>query len=64
LYTNNAIDIFYPYTWFFTNYLVFMTYCGPMPFMYLLGILHFILAYFSYKFLFFWYNRKAYGFDE
>lgn len=32
--------------------------------MYILGIIHFILGYWVYKYLFFRYNRKAYGFDE
>lgn len=64
LYTNNQIEIFYIYSWFFTNYLVYMTYSGAMPFMYILGTLHFILGYWVYKCMFFWYNRKAYGFDE
>jgi hypothetical protein len=35
-----------------------------MPFMYFLGIIHFLLGYFVYKYLFFRYNRKAFGFDE
>lgn len=64
MYTNKQIDIFYLYSWFFTNYLVYMTYCGSMPFMYILGLIHFILAYWCYKYLFFRFNRKAFGFDE
>jgi len=64
LYTNSPIAVFYPYSWFFTNFLVFMTYGGSMPIMYILGIIHFILAYLSYKFLFVWHNRIAFGFDE
>lgn len=64
LYTNQPIKVFYIYSAFFTNFMVYMTYCGAMPFMYILGIIHFILGYTCYKFLFFWYNRKAYGFDE
>lgn len=41
-----------------------MTYCATMPFMYILGIIHFILGYTCYKYLFFWYNRRTFGFDE
>lgn len=64
LYTNLPIEVFYPYSWFFTNFLVFLTYSTPMPLMYVLALIHFILAYVSYKFLFLWYNRIPYGFDE
>lgn len=60
---NKPIDVFYPYSWFFTNLMVYMTYGGSMPIMYILGTIHFLLAYLSYKFLFIWYNRTAYGFD-
>ena len=63
VYSNKPVQVFYIYSWFFTNYLVFMTYCGSMPLMFVFGILHFWLAYLSYKFLFVWYNRATQGFD-
>lgn len=53
----------YVYSWFFTNFLVFMTYSGAMPIMYILGMFHFILAYLCYKYLFLTYNSITYGFD-
>jgi hypothetical protein len=64
LYSNNMIDVFYLYIWFFTNLLVYMTYGGGMPLMYLLGFIHFALGYLAYKYLFIDYHRKSYGFDE
>ena len=63
-YTNAPIDVFYPYSWFFTNLLVYFTYSGAMPIMYILGTLHFYLAYHAYKFTFIWYNMTAIGFDD
>jgi hypothetical protein len=44
--------------------MVFMTYSAVMPIMYILGALHFVLAYICWKFLFVWYNRTSFGFDE
>jgi hypothetical protein len=64
IYTNQPIKVFYLYATMFTNFLVYMTYCGSMPFMYILGFIHFILGYLAYKWLFFEFHRKAYGFDE
>lgn len=64
LYTNNLVQCFYLYVWFFTNYLIYYTYSGSMPLMYGLGTLHFFLAYVSYKFLFIYFYRISYGFDD
>jgi hypothetical protein len=61
---NKPIDSFYPYSWFLTNMFAYMTFAGPMPMMYLFGILHWYLSFWAYKFLFVWYNRKTPGFDE
>jgi hypothetical protein len=58
------VQVFYIYTWFFTNYLIYYTYSGSMPLMYGLGALHFFLGYLTYKFLFIDFYRKTYGFDE
>jgi len=56
--------VFYIYAWFFTNLMVYLTYAGSMPIMYILGALHFFLAYVVYRLLFIGYNRVAYGFDD
>lgn len=39
-------------------------YGGGMPFMYVLGFLHFLICYWVWKWLLFTYFRKAYNFDE
>lgn len=57
-------EVFYPYTWFFTNFAVYLTYGGGMPLMYLLGFIFFLVSYICYKWLFVDFYRKSYGFDE
>lgn len=64
LYTGKLIETFYPYSWFFTNILIYYMYCGAMPFMYVLGLLHFLVCYWVWKWLLFTYFRKSYNFDE
>lgn len=56
--------MFYPYSWFFTNIAIYYMYSGGMPLMYLFGIIHFIGAYYCYRFLFIFYHRKSWHFDE
>lgn len=58
------IETFYPYSWFFTNILIYYMYCGAMPLMYVLGLFHFIVCYWVWKWLLFTYFRKSYNFDE
>ena len=58
------MEVFYPYSWFFTNLLIFYMYSGAMPIMYVLGVIHFICAYLSYKFLLGGFFRKSHNFDE
>jgi hypothetical protein len=64
LYTNKMVEVFYLYSWFFTNLLVYLMFGGSMPIMYILGSIFFLLSYLSYKFLFIDYYRKSYGFSE
>ena len=45
-----------------TNYLIYYLYGGGMPFMYILGII--LGSYINYKFLFFYWHQKSFGFNE
>lgn len=56
--------VFYVYSWYFTNLLVYYTYGGAMPLMWLLGALFWVLGYLCWKFLTICFYRKTYGFDE
>ena len=56
--------VFYVYSWYFTNYLVYYMYAGAMPLMWLLGVIFWVLGYISWKFLTICFYRKTYGFDE
>lgn len=58
------MEVFYPYSWFFTNLLIFYMYSGAMPIMYVLGVIHFVCGYLSYKFLLVGFFRKSHNFDE
>lgn len=64
LYTGRMIETFHPYSWFFTNILIYYMYCGAMPAFYVLGFLHFTICYWVWKWLLFTYFRKSYNFDE
>jgi len=63
-YLNKMMAVFYVYSWYFTNYLVYYMYAGAMPLMWLLGIIFWVLGYISWKFLTICFYRKTYGFDE
>ena len=63
-YLNKLMLVFYVYSWYFTNLLVYYTYGGAMPLMWLLGALFWILGYYCWKFLAICFYRKTYGFDE
>jgi Kef-type K+ transport system membrane component KefB len=56
--------VFYVYSWYFTNYLVYYMYAGAMPLMWLLGVIFWVFGYVSWKFLTICFYRKTYGFDE
>jgi hypothetical protein len=64
LYTGRLIETFFPYSWFFTNLMIYYMYCGAMPFFYILGFLHFTICYWCWKWLLLRYFRKSYNFDE
>lgn len=62
-YTGEPVKIWYLYAWFFTNVLIYYLYSSGMPLMYLFGIIFFVCNYLAYKFLFFYWNQKAFGWD-
>ena len=64
LYTGMLMEVFYPYSWFFTNLLIYFMFSGGMPIMYLFGMIHFILGYYCYKYLLLKFFRKSNNFDE
>lgn len=63
-YSGLIFDVFYPYSWFFTNFLIIYMYSGGMPIMYLFGAIHTMLGYLIYKFLVLKCYRRSYNFDE
>lgn len=63
-YSGIIFEVFYPYSWFFTNFLIIYMYSGGMPIMYLFGAVHTMLGYLIYKFLVLKCYRKSFNFDE
>ena len=43
LYTGKLMEVFYPYSWFFTNLLIYYMYSGGMPIMYPVSYTHLTL---------------------
>jgi hypothetical protein len=64
LYSGVIFKVFYPYSWFFTNFLIIYMYSGGMPIMYLFGAIYCGLGYVIYKFLVVKCYRKSFNFDE
>jgi len=62
-YTGEPVKIWYLYAWLFTNIMIYYLYSSGMPLMYLFGIIFFTVNYLAYKFLFFYWNQKAFGWD-
>lgn len=55
--------IWYFYSWFFTNLLIYFLYGGGMPLLYFFGVLFFGSSYLVGKYAFFTWNQKAFGFN-
>lgn len=64
LYMGSLAKVFFVYSAFFTNLLVYYMYGGGIPLMYGFGAIFFTLAYIAYKFMFVSFHQITYGFDH
>lgn len=58
-YTGQKPKLWYLYSWFFTNYLIYSLYACGMPIMYIIGCLYFTICYWVGKFSFLTWNKSG-----